>query len=249
MLSGKIRVCGGKIYERQVYYVCKRLKTTHGTLFCTQKEKDIGGTTSQKDIECNFYNIRDVGIEIKKYKAPDWMQLSISPNPEKQQWTSKGSSKIPRRAQKLLEGLLKGKNLYRKTPPFLEGYITYEEWLEYKPEFTDMYLDCPPTTISELYRSKGCQYIQVSEYGLYHTGEDICMFGVPYFKCPQRLRVRIKIHKTRISYGKNKGKMIASVIVSPQPSLPYQLEKSPFSLDCTECIPKNLLLTTSACIS
>lgn len=247
MLStNKLRVCGGRIYEKKVYHVCKQLISTHGVRFCTLQEEELGGTTSQKDLECNFYTNRDVGIEIKKYKAPDWMQLSIYPNTEKQQWTSKGLSKIPKKAQRLLEDLLKGKHLYLKDPPFLQEYITYEEWLEHKSDFADMYLSCPPTTIAELYKSKGCQYIQVSKYGLYHTGVDTCSFGVPYFQCPQRLRIRIKIHKTRVSYGKNKGKMIASVIVSPQPVLPYQLEKSPYSLDNIHCLPKNLFLPPSS---
>jgi hypothetical protein len=43
-------------------------------------------------------------------------------------------------------------------------------------------------TIAKLYSNKGCSYIQISKYGLYHLEKDICKFNVPYFKCKQVLR-------------------------------------------------------------
>lgn len=229
----------GRLYERQVYNVCRKLINPKGKPFCSMREQEVGKTS--KDLECNYYSHQDVGIEIKKQKAPDWMQMSICKKNERE-WVSKGKGhmKIPYEAKTILEDLLYGKPLYLEDPPFMEKYLSYEEWIPYKPSYKDLYIPCPPSTISDVYRAKKCQYIQVSEYGLYHTGEDVCHFGVPYFECEQRLRIRIKIHKACISYGKNKGKMIASVIVSPQPRDIRVLEKSPFTLDHKMGIPQNL---------
>lgn len=228
----------GRIYEKQVYQICNKIVNPKGGLFCTMKEKDIGKLLS-KDIECNYSGIRDVGIEIKKHLAPDWMQMSIYKEKE-DVWISKGSVKIPHESRNILEAILYGNKLYSEEPPFIKKRITHEEWIKYRPNFQDIYLSCPSKTISEIYRAKKCQYIQVSDYGLYHTGEDVCDFGVPYFECDQRLRIRVKIHKTRVSYGKNKGNMIASVIASPQPCNIKQLDKSPYTLDYIKGIPKNL---------
>lgn len=229
----------GRLYEKQVYHVCRKLVNPYGNLFCTMQEYEIGKTA--KDLLCNYYSKQDIGIEIKKQKAPDWMQMSICKK-NNTDWGSKGKGpiKIPEGAKTLLEDLLQNQMIYPEDPPFMDQYLSYEEWLPYKEYYKDLYIPCPSTTISEVYRAKKCQYIQISEHGLFHTGEDVCDFGVPYFDCEQRLRIRIKIHKTSISYGKNKGKMIASVIVSPQPKDIRTLEKSPYTLDHRKGIPRNL---------
>jgi hypothetical protein len=52
-------------------------------LFHTQNEKDLGGSKSCNDIECNMHSKNDIGIEVKKAKTPDWMQCSLKLNKTK----------------------------------------------------------------------------------------------------------------------------------------------------------------------
>lgn len=101
-------------------------------------------------------------------------------------------------------------------------------------DFNDMYIECPNTTIAKLYANKGCSYIQISKYGLYHLGKDICKFNVPYFKYRQILRIRTKIHN---KCDKN-GFIRASVIVSPKP---FIITKSKYSLDNINNLPEIFL--------
>ena len=99
-----------------------------------------------------------------------------------------------------------------------------------------MYFDVPNDTISKLYKHKGCQYIQISDYGLYYLDNDICNFNVPIFVVDQQLRVRTKIH-----CRKNKqGYCNLSVIVACQPKNIKLLSKSPYSLDSVDNLPLNL---------
>jgi hypothetical protein len=107
--------------------------------------------------------------------------------------------------------------------------ITHEEWVKTKKETTDyndIYIDCPNDTIMKLYSEKYCSYIQISEKGLYHLGNDICDFKVPAFICEQRLRVRTKIHEKK----KNKnGFCKLSVTIACQPKKIKNLINSEYS--------------------
>ena len=95
----------------------------------------------------------------------------------------------------------------------------------------------PDDTIKNLYKLKGCKYIQISDYGLYHLGEDVCEFDIPEFKCKQQIRVRTKIHNKK---NKN-GYCNLSVIIACQPKDIKQLTKSSYSLDNSKSLPKNLI--------
>jgi hypothetical protein len=70
-------------------------------------------------------------------------------------------------------------------------------WNKEKKEFPDMYVDMPNTSISDYYRAKGSQYIQIEGKGLYHTGEDPMNLGVPLFSVSTRLRIRLTKHKKK----------------------------------------------------
>ena len=118
--------------------------------------------------------------------------------------------------------------------------ITHEEWLKIKSEtndFNDIYIDCPNDTIKRLYRNKGCSYIQLSEKGLYHLGNDICDFKVPVFICEQQIRVRTKIHERKNKRGFCK----LSVTIACQPKNINNLVNSDFSLDNKAKLPNNLV--------
>jgi hypothetical protein len=117
--------------------------------------------------------------------------------------------------------------------------MTHKEWKEEKEktdDWNDHYIPCKNNMISRLYGYKKCQYIQISNYGLYHLGEDVCNFGVPYFECEQRLRIRTKIHSSCDRHGF----MSASVTVAAQPVNIKNLTPSPYSLDDMDRLPKNL---------
>jgi hypothetical protein len=191
----------GKKYELQVYNIVKNSKL-NGNNFNTQNEHELGGCSSKNDIECNMLSERDISIEIKKFKTPDWMQCSLK-----------------------YDSMLKD--------------ITHEEWVKTKKETTDYndsYIDCPNDTIMKLYSEKDCSYIQISEKGLYHLGNDICDFKVPSFICEQRLRVRTKIHEKK----NKKGFCKLSVTIACQPKNIKNLINSEYSLDNHMKLPLNL---------
>lgn len=246
----------GKEYENKVYNVCSKIKFKNSNVpFCTND--NLAGSSANIDIVCNFDNfdnldnldnkketISEIGIEIKKCNAPDWTQLSITFKDE--MWRSKGRNKIPNKSREIIEEIINDKKIFNnKIPPFVNNKIKHSEWLEIKKkneDFKDCYFECDEDTIARLYKAKKCYYIQVSDKGLYHTGEDICNFGVPYFKCKQRLRVRTKIHKK----ANKQGYMNASVTAAIQPVKVKRkfvnLEKSNYSLDDFAKIPTNLIL-------
>lgn len=90
--------------------------------------------------------------------------------------------------------------------------------VKYKKEnkdFNDSYIECPDTIIRDLYKNKGCSYIQVSNKGLF--------FNVPEFIIKQKLRIRIKVH----SKNRN-GFALLSVIISPKPINIKEIKESLF---------------------
>jgi hypothetical protein len=229
----------GKKYELEVYNVVKKCKLNNND-FNTQKEDELGGCNSKNDIECVMGSI-NIPIEIKKIKTPDWMQCSLKYDCISEKWIGSSKNKIPEKSKKIFEDLISTITLFNgKIPPFMLRDITHEEWLQIKKEsnaFNDIYLDCPNDTIKKLYSEKGCFYIQISDKGLYHLGNDICEFNVPEFICEQQLRVRTKIHTTKNS----KGFCKLSVTISCQPKNIKHLPKSNYSLDDSSKLPDNLL--------
>lgn len=261
--SGSKAQLSGMLYEQKVLNVCKKLRIARqGILhncrnnfnnfknsknsktkqrnenFCNQKISDLGGSSARHDLTCKF-NGKPIHIEIKKCGTPDWMQMSIMKTMNT--WHAKEHTKIPKSSVSIFNNILKEYELFHnKIPPFMHRNVTHGQWVILKRRtnyFRDMYIDCPSDTISRLYKEKGTHYIQVSDYGLYHTGEDPCGFGVPYFECEQELRIRTKIHSRNLT-----GFMKASVIAAAKPVDITKLEKSPISLDNFESLPIGLEL-------
>lgn len=230
----------GKKYELEVYNVVKKCKLNNND-FNTQKEDELGGCNSKNDIECIMDNNVVVPTEIKKSKTPDWMQCSIKYDCESEKWVGSCKNKIPEKSKNIFEELISNSILFNgKIPPFMLKDITHKEWLQVKKETTDYnntYLECPNDTIKKLYSEKGCFYIQISDKGLYHLGNDICNFDVPEFICEQQLRIRTKIHTTK----NTKGFCKLSVTISCQPKNIKNLVKSNYSLDDSSKLPINLL--------
>lgn len=229
----------GKKYELKVYNIVKKCKLNNKD-FNVQKEDELGGSNSKNDIECIMDNIV-IPIEIKKSKTPDWMQCSLKYDNESKKWIGSSKNKIPEKSKNLFEELISNSTLFNgKIPPFMTKDITHEEWLQIKKntnDYNDIYIECPNDTIKKLYREKGCFYIQISDKGLYHLGNDICNFNVPEFVCEQQLRIRTKIHIRKNINGFCK----LSVTLSCQPKNIKNLINSNYSLDSSSKLPINLL--------
>jgi len=182
----------------------------------------------------------DIPIEIKKSITPDWMQCSFIYDKKSDTWIGKKNNKIPEKSKRIFEELMKDKLIFDgHIPPFFERDITHVEWKKIKKRtdnFKDQYFDCPDDTILRLYAEKGCKYIQISERGLFHLGDDICNFNVPIFLCKQEIRIRTKIHKSNDLRGFCK----LSVIVSCKPKHKRIIPHSHYSLDAVSKLPLNL---------
>jgi hypothetical protein len=230
----------GKNYEMKVYNIVKKC-ILNNKEFNTQTEDELGKCSSKNDIECNMNKEKDIPIEIKKSKSPDWMQCSLKYDDINKKWIGSSKNKIPDSSKSIFEELISKNILFNNNiPPFMIKDITHDEWKKLKNEtndFNDIYIDCPNDTIKKLYSEKGCIYIQISNKGLYHLGNDLCDFKVPEFICEQQLRIRTKIH-TRIN---NRGFCQLSVIAACQPKNIKELINSNFSLDDKLKLPTNLV--------
>jgi hypothetical protein len=235
---GRKSAQAGQEYELKVWNVVNKL-LFNDIIFNTQKETEIAGFSNKNDIECNFDNETKIGIELKKSSTPDWMQCGIKYDFDSKSWYIPDKGKIPTKCKQIFRDLLKNMILFEGgVPPFINNKITHSQWVKIKSstkQWNDMYIDIPSHTIRDLYRNKGCYYIQLSNYGLYHLGSDICNFEVPEFIVDQQIRIRTKIH------SRNKGgSCILSVMAACQPKDLSKLSKSNYSLDCESKIPKNL---------
>lgn len=226
-----LSVVSGRGYERLVYNIMRKC-TINGNKALLSKSK-IGGNTHHNDII-----LRDnIGIEVKRYTSPDWMQCSLKYDQNANRWQGSDNSKIPETSKSIFNTILKDIDLYdNDRPPLLE----YNKWKEMKAltnKWNDVYVDIPSDTIRRVYKEKNCYYIQISNgYGLYHLGEDIYNFKVPIFDIEQRLRIRIKVHKI---CDKN-GNCSLSIMAACQPKNIRTIVESPYSLDKLNRLPKEL---------
>jgi hypothetical protein len=240
-MNNKVSQCSvkGKEYESKIYNIITKCYINNKR-FNKQQYNEIGGCKSCNDIICT-YNKQSIPIEIKKMKSPDYMQCSIHYNNENKKWIGSNKCKIPLESKLIFEELLNDCVLFNSNiPPFFLRNITHLEWLKIKKgtkDFNDTYIDCPNDTIKKLYSAKGCYYIQISDKGLYHLGNDICNFNVPEFICNQHLRVRIKVH----SKNNAKGFCSLSVTISCKPINIKNLIKSNYTLDNIKNLPTNLI--------
>jgi len=108
-----------------------------------------------------------------------------------------------------------------RIPSFLRGDKTFETWIIEKRHFEGEYIPVEDDAVRRYYANKGSTYIYIQSMGLYHTGEDPCLFGVPEFRSKTRVRIRCKQH------GKSSvpGSVMASLVFK------HTLEKSSFMLD------------------
>lgn len=231
----------GNNYEKNIYNIVKNC-FINKKLFNTQKEENLGRSSCKNDINCNFVDKEDIGIEIKKYNTPDWMQCSIKYDTITNIWKPTTKGKNSQLCIDIFTKLINNLNLYDGCiPPFMKQPLTHEEWINIKKntnKWDDKYIDIPSDTIYKLYQSKGCKYIQISNgYGLYHLGNDTCDFNVPLFDIEQHLRIRTKIHNKK----NIKGYCNLSVTIACHPKNITNFIHSKYSLDNINKLPSNLL--------
>ena len=222
----------GKQYERLINDVCAHCTSPHtGKPLSTSLSHLLGGCSERYDLQLNWKRDNDINIEIKRSTAPDWIQARLCMDAHTNQWCMKGtgSSVV---ARPIIDNILKNAHIYEKAPPFLSNdknvSMTYDQWNMIKHNFPDVYISCPDDAIARAYQAKGVHYIQLEHHGLYHTGEDVCNFGVPLFACHQRLRIRCKRHGLRC---KITGKYIPTSVTAAFRPIFKTLVKSPISMD------------------
>lgn len=236
--KGKLCSVNGNNYEKKIHNVIKNVMFDNNK-FTIQKEVDLAGSSCGNDLECILDN-KIIGIEAKIYNTPDWMQCSLKYN--NGVWAGSKKGKIPEVSRNIFNNLLNNILIFNgKIPPFINKKYTYKQWVSIKKktnDWDDNYIDIPNDTIKKMYKAKGCYYIQISEYGLYHLGDDIYKFNVPEFIIDQEIRIRTKIHTTS---DKN-GFCSLSVTAACKPKNIKQLKKSQYSLDNIKKLPKSLII-------
>ena len=108
--------------------------------------------------------------------------------------------------------------------------LTFQEFESTTPLTT---IDVNKKTIANLYANNYIDYIQIRDYGLYHTGRNVANFDVPLFECDQEIRF--------IPYYENKN---IHLLMSIKPKNINNIKKSQYSLDISDtlCLPPHLYL-------
>ena len=242
---GANAVKSGNLYEKEVWNIVSNCSYTYNNMklsFNKQLETDLGGSSAKHDLLCSFFGQdNNVEIEVKRKTTPDWMQCCLYYNESTKRWQPKRTNnKIPNAAIDLYEELLETyqmeNNIFNGRILNLKEDRTMERWKEEKKDFKDIYFEIPNDFIAKLYSSKQCKYIQVSEFGLYHVGEeDFCHFNTPRFITPSLGRIRVKYHRV-----KKDGNLSLSVVISACPNRIVLLKKSNISLDSIIRLPSCL---------
>jgi hypothetical protein len=193
--KGKMCSLNGRLYEQFVNEICKHKISPHLNIpLSTCKETSLGGCTNKKDLSLNWEKKGDIGMEIKCNNAPDWIQTTLTFNETRGLWQVKDKKNILRdQINRILKS--NAESLFKAPPMFLsKPEFRYEEWENEKESFKDIYIPIHNQSICNAYYKKGIHYIQLRDYGLYHTHKDVCNFGTSKFVCKQRLRIRCKRH-------------------------------------------------------
>ena len=243
---GSQSVKTGIQYEQKIWNIIKNT-TINGALFNTQKEEELAGSSSKKDIECNLNIERDIGIECKASVGAEFIQMDIHKNMDNKWIGPKLTKKSHPQSviDRYLYEINKKEDLFYGSPPQLKQFKTREEFDKWEEEFIKTkvkmgdgnkkeytwYIDTP-NFIAKNYKEKGNLYIQIKNKGLYYLETDVCNFGVPKFN-PIKTKLRIRCKRR----GKQ-GCIPSSLTVS---AWIEDLENSPYSLDNIETLPPNLI--------
>lgn len=245
-IRGKAASDSGKNYEENIHKFMTntlfRKSSKELFKFNSQKVSELGchDTASLHDITCNSLDpdSKNVGIEIKKANVNDWVHCHLKYNPITKAIDCPNDNPV----RAIFHSLFTEKKVVPfsgNIPTFMKRgkKCTVGEWQKESHLFNPTVISIPSDIIAKIYAAKGCTYIQVSGVGLFHTGVDICGFGVPYFVCNQTLRIYIKNH------GGSGARMNLSVSAAVQPASMSDLRSSGsrFSLDNPRRFPNKLI--------
>ncbi len=244
-IRGKSASESGRNYEEKIHeFMLNTLFTKSKSetfKFNSQLVSELGCHSAlAHDITCNSLapNSKNVGIEIKKANVNDWVHCHLKYDPVTKSIVCPNDNPV----RAIFHALITGKKVLPfsgNIPTFMKKATksTVSEWHKENHLFPSTVISIPSDTIAKVYAAKGCSYIQISGIGLFHTGVDICGFGVPYFTCNQTLRIYIKNH------GGSGSRMNLSVSAAVQPtSMPdLRSTSSRFSLDNPMKFPNKLI--------
>lgn len=237
----------GSTYEYYIWSIVSRcFYKSSGMYLCSNDKLKIklmlGGSSNNNDLIIVDEQQNKIPIEIKTtFSAPDWGQCVVKHINGR--WQISPKSKHSQKFKNIINNILRDQNTMifnGKVPKFCSQSITHSEWLDIKSstrDYDDFYIACDNNIINQYYIAKRCKYIQIDGKGLYKLSEeDPCKFNVPLFKCEQRIRIRVKVHRRKLS----SGYASLSVTAATQPC--GNIEKSIYSLSDIDELPQNIKL-------
>lgn len=191
--SGGSCLANGTKYERHILQLLSETAWNHHPIATPNK---TGGATRLHDIVV-VVNSRRVAFEVKSKNSFEGGGKTLRP--------ANGTIKIPigflgsNKEHTCWEG---------KVPSFLNGDKSTETWKTEKTLFRAEYRPVSADAVRLYYKEKGTDYIQIQGKGLYHTGDDPLMLGVPAFQCPTRIRIRCKQHSSSTLPGSVQASLV-----------------------------------------
>jgi hypothetical protein len=182
-VANRVSSClhNGMAYEAQISACLKRLNYKNQPII-------VGETAGSKgvcDIPIQIGNIK-TGIEAKNLGAFEGGCKKLYP----------AACGMQIQEECIHKSIIGNRQLYGGAIlPWNAGKRSAEDWAAAEHIFKpDIYIDAPRQSIAEYYELKGANYIQVEGFGLYHTGNDVLVLGVPKFECDVKLRIRSTKH-------------------------------------------------------
>lgn len=209
-------------YTRYIRNVCSNIYSNNGMPFLNvilQSFKDNLVCRSKNSADKTLkYCITVAGNVSLLKNTTFFMEQSYD------RWKMEMQSCLTSAASTYLEDILNGeeqKNNMEELKSIMQNPLKVDQFST-KPLIT---IDVHEETISKLYANNYIDYIQIRDYGLYHTGRNVANFDVPLFQCEQEIRF--------IPYYANKN---IHLLMSIKPKNINQIKKSQYSLDISDTL-------------
>ena len=151
----------GKKYEIIIHNIVSKCLINNYN-FNFQDKSELGGSSSKNDLICLFNN-KKIGIEVKKYNTPDWMQCSLKYNNLLKRYEGSKKGKIPIQSRIIFNNLIKDLIIFDNIiPPFINNNLTYNEWINIKKKL--------------IYLMIFISIFQMIQYNAYIVKKDVIIF-------------------------------------------------------------------------
>ena len=210
-------------YSGYIKNVCSNIYSNNGIPFL-----NVILPSFKDNLVCSSKNSADKHL---KYRISVAGNVSLLKNTtffmdqREDKWKMEMQSCLTHAASSYLEDILNGEHQKDKLEELkfiTQKPLTIEEFNPSTPLTT---IDVNKETISNLYAKNYIDYIQVRDYGLYHTGRNVANFNVPLFECEQEIRF--------IPYYENKK---IHLLMSIKPKNINDIKKSQYSLDLSDTL-------------